>query len=64
MLTSRYFQGLDLEFDKKSLSIAKGFLKAFKLPQFILKIEIFEEGAKEVDARRQDINYEEYVAID
>jgi hypothetical protein len=64
MLTSRYFQGLDLEFDETSLLIATGFLEKFGLPKYVLKIEISEEGAEsKIDDRPNYINHDKYIEI-
>lgn len=63
MLSSRYFQGLDLEFDETSKSIATGFLNKFGLPKFVVKIDIFENGTEAVD-QGLSINQSEYVQFD
>lgn len=63
MLTSRYFQGQDLEFDETSLGIAAGFVKKFGLPKFIFEIHISEEGAEpQIDSHR--INNDEYILME
>lgn len=63
MLSSRYFQGLDLEFDETSKNIATGFLKSFGLPKFVVKIDIFENDTEAVD-QGLSINQSEYVQFD
>lgn len=63
MLSNRYFQGLDLEFDENSKKIATGFLSKFGLPKFVVQIDILESG---VEAREQilSVNQDEYSQID
>lgn len=63
MLSSRYFQGLDLEFDETSKNIATGFLNKFGLPKFVVKIDIFENGTEAVD-QGLSINQSEYDQFD
>ena len=65
MLTSRYFQGLDLEFDDDSKQVATGFLDKFGLPKFIFEISINESND---DEEQQDsslrINNEIYLPLE
>ncbi|MDR0174525.1 hypothetical protein [Enterobacter sichuanensis] len=63
MLSTRYFQGLDLEFDETAKGIATGFLKKFGLPKFIMKIDILESGAEAGD-QGLSVNELEYVPLD
>lgn len=63
MLSNRYFQGLDLEFDETSKQVATGFLNKFGLPKYIVKIDILEIGAEPGEQGLQ-INQLEYSAID
>ncbi|HFD13763.1 MAG TPA: hypothetical protein ENJ34_00505 [Epsilonproteobacteria bacterium] len=63
MLTERYFQGLDLEFDDKSKKVATGFLTKFGLPKFILEIEI-KESDKIFSGDNIPINKDMYEIID
>lgn len=63
MLSNRYFQGLDLEFDDRPKQIATGFLKKFGLPKYVVKIDITEVGA---EPREQNlrVNPSEYGKTD
>ncbi|WP_034764867.1 hypothetical protein [Chrysiogenes arsenatis] len=63
MLSNRYFQGLDLEFDDTSKKVATGFLKKFGLPKFIVKIDIAEPGSDGGDNDLR-VNPQEYQQID
>jgi len=63
MLSNRYFQGLDLEFDDTSKKIATGFLKKFGLSKFVVKIDIAEPGA-DVGNNNLRVNPQEYQQID
>ncbi|MEK7978571.1 hypothetical protein N5I81_013300 [Klebsiella michiganensis] len=63
MLSNRYFQGLDLEFDETSIKVATGFLTKFGLPKFVLKIDILENGTEAVD-KNLGVNQSEYVQLD
>lgn len=63
MLSNRYFQGLDLEFDEISKKIATGFLNKFGLPKFVLKVDIFENGTEPVE-QSLIINQSEYEQLD
>lgn len=58
-LTSRYFNGLDLEFDETSKKVATGFLDKFGLPKYVIKIDIIENGVepKENQLRVNQSNY-------
>ena len=63
MLSNRYFQGLDLEFDDTSKKVATGFLKKFGLPKFVVTINISEP---DVDGGDHDlrVNLQEYQQVD
>lgn len=63
MLSNRYFQGLDLEFDDTSKKVATGFLKKFGLPKFVVKIDIAEPGSDSGDYDLR-VNPQEYQQID
>lgn len=63
MLSNRYFQGLDLEFDEISKKVATGFLNKFGLPKFVVKIDITETGVDFGDQNLR-VNQSEYVQID
>lgn len=58
-LASRYFNGLDLEFDEISIKVATGFLDKFGLPEYVIKIDIIENGIepKENQLRVNQANY-------
>ncbi|GAF53820.1 hypothetical protein [Psychrobacter sp. JCM 18900] len=58
-LASRYFNGLDLEFDETSKKVATGFLEKFGLPKYVIKIDIIENGIepKENQLRVNQSNY-------
>ena len=62
MLTERYFQGLDLEFDDKSKKVATGFLTKFGLPKFILEIKI-RESDERVSDENMPVNKDMYELI-
>ncbi len=58
-LASRYFNGLDLEFDEISIKVATGFLDKFGLSKYVIKIDIIENGIepKENQIRVNQENY-------
>ncbi len=55
MLSNRYFQGLDLEFDEKAKGIATGFMEKFGYPKFVMKVQVRDHGT-EVDDRQSQLN--------
>ncbi len=59
MLSNRYFQGLDLEFDDTAKSIATGFLNKFGLPKFVMRVDVTERGA-ELRENQLQLNFQEY----
>lgn len=63
MLSTRYFQGLDLEFDDQAKQIATGFLTKFGLPKYVVKVDI---STNEVDGKDQDlrVNQQYYMQLD
>lgn len=63
MLSNRYFQGLDLEFDDQSKQIATGFLTKFGLPKYVVTVDI---SANEVEDRDQNlrVNQQHYIQLD
>jgi hypothetical protein len=63
VLSTRYFQGLDLEFDDKSKEVATGFLNKFGLPKFVVKVDINKSGA-EAGESNLNINQAEYFLAD
>lgn len=63
MLSNRYFQGLDLEFDPTAKAISKGFLDKFGLPRFIMKVDVTEHGAERKDNDMQ-VNFQKYEKIE
>lgn len=63
MLSNRYFQGLDLEFDDTSKKVATGFLTRFGLSKFVVKIDIVELGSDGGDNDLR-VNSQEYQLID
>jgi len=63
MLTNRYFQGLDLEFDDRSKQVATGFLEHFGLPKFVVNINILEYGVAPGDSGLK-VNKNKYSLIE
>ena len=63
MLSNRYFQGLDLEYDATAKAVATGFLNKFGLPKFVMKVDVTEQGAKQSDHQLQ-LNFQEYEKIE
>ncbi|HIF5642179.1 TPA: hypothetical protein ACX3DU_004681, partial [Vibrio parahaemolyticus] len=63
MLSTRYFQGLDLEFDDTSNQVATGFLKKFGLPKFVVKIDIRDSNSDGNDSDLR-INTQEYQLVE
>ncbi|MFV0543138.1 MAG: hypothetical protein ACK5L8_05530 [Marinicella pacifica] len=63
VLSTRYFQGLDLEFDEQSKRVATGFLKKFGLSKYVVKIDIIESSA-EPSEDDLHINQAEYFQAD
>lgn len=63
LLSNRYLQGLDLEFDEISKQVATGFVNKFGLPKYIVKIDISENGAEPLEKNLQ-VNQREYSPID
>jgi hypothetical protein len=63
MLSNRYFQGLDLEFDDTAKSVATGFLNKFGLPKFVMRVEVTEQGAEPRENQLQ-LNFEEYEKLE
>lgn len=63
MLSDRYFQGLDLEFDETSKKVATGYLEKFGLPKIVMKIDIVELSTDGGEKYLQ-INEEKYEQID
>jgi hypothetical protein len=63
MLTNRYFQGLDLEFDDTSKGVATGFLNKFGLPKYIVKINITENNSRPGDLDLS-VNLNNYTSIE
>lgn len=62
-LASRYFNGLDLEFDETSKKVATGFLDKFGLPKYIIRIDIIENGIEPKENQLQ-VNQSNYSQID
>lgn len=62
VLSTRYFQGLDLEFDEQSKKVATGFLEKFGLAKFVVKVDISESGIKSNDGYLK-INTEKYSLV-
>lgn len=63
MLANRYFQGLDLEFEKEAKEIATGYLKKFGLPKYVMRVNITEYGAEMTD-EQLELNFEEYEKLE
>lgn len=63
MLSNRYFQGLDLEFDDTAKAIATGFLDKFDLPKFIMRVDVTEFGAERKDNQLQ-VNSQRYIKLE
>ncbi|QNU62906.1 hypothetical protein [Vreelandella titanicae] len=63
VLSTRYFQGLDLEFDEKSKQVATGFLNKFGLSKYVVKVDIIESGAELSDDDLR-VNQAEYIQAD
>lgn len=63
MLSTRYFQGLDLEFDDTAKAVATGFLNKFGLPKFVMKVEVIEQGAEPKETQLQ-LNFQEYEKLE
>lgn len=63
VLSNRYFQGLDLEFDDQAKNIATGFLTQFGLPKYVVKVDI---SANDRDVRDQNlgVNQQYYTRLD
>ena len=63
VLSNRYFQGLDLEFDDQAKKIATGFLTKFGLPKHVVKVDI---SANDIDVRDKDlsVNQQYYTRLD